>query len=333
MKENKNSLISHVDLDGVSVVIVAKLLGLLEMEDHPTLLDYSQLYVDEEETISAVPTNENYSKVYYADLGISEPIYSSLTEFYGKENVFFFDHHQQSLLFGDKENVYADENKCGTKIFYDYLKSGKRVPTILDNFVNIVDAYDRWLLDSPLREQSENLNRVLYRMVKWNAKNNYLKARPFIDYQIKKFLSQTGTKAREFFFTDYEKYQIQLAIEKEEREYQYALENVKKREDSQGREFLIFHGSSKISYICNRMLKENPHSQYVVAVNTFTGNPRVREITGRISVRSREDEFDCTHLKGVEGHIAAAGGMLNPQFVHDLYNKDDYELGYKNETI
>lgn len=325
----KNLLVSHIDTDGAGAVIIAFLFGIVDDLNDVIMIDYKELHTDEEKTKSALPLNPEYEKVYYVDLNIDEVTYYTLCDYYGYDNVLFFDHHQDSYDFKGLQNTYVDENRCGTRLFYDYLREGKRVPSIWDEFVRLVDVYDRWLVDDPLRERAEDLNRVYYKVADFRQSSEKEKFRPFINQQIEKL--QLNRSLREFPFTDYEYHQIQLAREKEDREYGYALDNVQKREDSNGNLFMLFHGASKISYIANRMLKENPDISYVVAANTWTGDPKRREISGKISIRSRVDgPVHANDFKGVNGHLAAAGGELDVSFVRSLLEGEINEIERKD---
>lgn len=330
---NNNYVISHIDMDGVGCIIIGFLFGLITNKKDLAMLDYDDLHTDETKTQSDVPLKDDADYVYYTDLNIDPIVYEALTSYYGVDNVLFFDHHQESLTYADKPNIFVDERRCGTRLFYDYLRKGKRVPAFWDEFVHLVDVYDRWDLDNPLREKAENLNRVLYRMINYNARSVYKKYQPFITYQLEKLRDPVNHKQREFFFTDFEKHQIELAREKEDTEYRYAMENVQERVDSQGRRFLLYHGASKISYVCNRMLRDRPDVTYVVAANTWSDKPFKREISGKVSVRAQpEGDFDCNELDGVAGHKAAAGGMLDAQFLKDLLHNKYNEIGYQDNS-
>lgn len=324
--------ITHVDLDAVGCLIIGDLFGITDEDSHIEMFDYKQMHEDEEKTISAIPLYDDVDTVYYTDLNISQPIYESLTQYYGVENCFFFDHHEESQKFQDYPNVYVDMNKSGSKLFYEYLRRGKRVPVIWNDFVELVNVYDMWLRNDSRREQAENLNRLMYRMTTWNADTNYGRVEHFMDYQKKKLFSESGLASKRFFFNDYEYHQIELAKEKEDREFHNAMENVQYRIDSKGHEFMLWHGASKISYICTRMLDDNPNISYVIAVNTFTGKPTQRKINGRVSVRSREGEFSCPSLNGINGHQPAAGGEFKPIFLKNLLRGIINEIGYKEDS-
>lgn len=322
----RNYIFSHIDTDGVSCVIMAYLFGIVQDKTQVAMLDYKD--IEDEDGNVTIPLKEVSGKVYYTDLHIDNAIYTYLTDYYGVDNVYFFDHHTGSMEFDGYPNVYVDTERCGTRLLFDFLRKGKRVPALWEDFVTLVDVYDRWVLDHPLREKAENLNRVVYGMLQYRASTMYDKYKTLIRYQLDKLRSNTSQ--REFPFTDYERHVIEGMREKEEREYQYAVGNMQERVDSAGHSFLLYHGGSKISYVCNRMLREYEHIEYVVAVNTWSPQYTKREINGKVSVRSSNDgEFDCTSLCGINGHLHAAGGNLNPQFVKDLIYGQVNELGYK----
>lgn len=322
----ENFLYTHIDTDGISCAIVAFLFGLIKEPSQVALLDYKD--IEDEDGNVTIPLFEVTGKVYYTDLHIDNAVYTYLTEHYGIDNVLFFDHHSGSMDFDGYPNVYVDTERCGTKLLFDHLRKGKRVPAIWDDYVTLVDVYDRWLTDHPMREQSEDLNRVLFSMANYRSSTTYQKYEQFINYQLAKL--REGTYRRTFPFTDFERHAIELAREKEDREYHYAIANAQERVDSAGHSFMLWHGASKISYVCNRMLTEYPHLSYVVAVNTWNPAYNKREINGKLSVRSpNTGDFDCTELCGIEGHTHAAGGQFDPQFVKSFLLGRVNELGYK----
>ena len=99
----------------------------------------------------------------------------------------------------------------------------------------MVDIYDRWELESPLRKESENLQRVWTAYANWNCPDNIMQHDRFITQMCRKFTSQT-----EFSWNITEQSYIDTAIQKEETSYQQALNMIKDRTDNRGKKFGIW---------------------------------------------------------------------------------------------
>ncbi len=71
--------------------------------------------------------------------------------------VFLFDHHKTSSWVDQYSWARHDADHCGTVLYYDWLleKGGFTRYDAVDakDFAELVDVYDRWLLDHPRRQE------------------------------------------------------------------------------------------------------------------------------------------------------------------------------------
>jgi len=197
-------LISHqIDLDGLGSLILAKYYNL--DIDQFYLVAYGKDFTEDGEP--TFPTG--YKNIIVTDFSVEEKLYKYIVK--NTESYKIFDHHESSKQWENDENCFIDMKKCGTKLFYEYITKGKRVPVKVKQMVDLIDVYDLWQLDSPLRSDAENLNRVLWQSISYNRKG-WHQYESFIDRQVFKLKDSSN----DFYFDDYEKILIQQAIEKED---------------------------------------------------------------------------------------------------------------------
>ena len=312
--------LTHTDLDGIGNIIVNRYFDL--RYDRECIVNYEDIETEDGQILLS-KYFLGYKKtdgVIITDLSISLKVYRYLVNKF--ENVFIFDHHEKTAAIAKYKNVFFDTKRSGTKIYFDWISKKKRVPKILNDFIDLVDVYDIWKLEDPLREQAEDLNRVFYRVLTYGF-DDIKKYNKFIAQQIKKIKDKNNSS---FFFDDYEKDKIEEAKEREESEYEKAVANMQIRDDEWRKTFIIYHGRSKISYVCSRLLEENPKIDYVLNFNTWQPFGKTA-ISGKVSARSREG-FDVTALKGFDGHKQAAGGAFEKSFIQKIWNRKEYTFGY-----
>lgn len=321
----RSLLISHCDLDGMGspIVAICMNLGFTDIECHDYHFDLEEGVLDHLRT---------YDKIIVADLTLNESTHRTLLA-EGKI-VEVYDHHDNEET-GYVKNLpgsVLDHERCGTKIFFeDYAcKQKSRYPALLGDFVELINTYDLWKEDSPLWEEAFSLNRVLYKYTNYNEKTDKLKAaRDFVDEQIKKIFSG----AEKWFWTTYEAQAIESAKEMESVRLNQALDTMTFRIDRRGNQFGAFVLPGKISYVASKILGKYDFLDYCFICNNY------RSLTGKVSARSNRG-FDCTNLASVNGHAAAAGGLITPAeaklFLSDINQvpiyKDDPEF-IVNENV
>lgn len=135
-------LVTHVDLDGISPVILLNLTGIMfkyktleinEIDDY-----FDKLFLEEIDT---------YSNIYVVDLTLTKHVYDLINS--KKLNIKVFDHHESHLFANiyDYVNVSVNLNNqptCGTELFYNYLVNIYPVlnKSIIKHYVKLVKELD-----------------------------------------------------------------------------------------------------------------------------------------------------------------------------------------------
>jgi oligoribonuclease NrnB/cAMP/cGMP phosphodiesterase (DHH superfamily) len=291
-------LISHTDLDGICTPILAQHFDL--PFDKVICCDYG--FEDEAAAVQVLYDSEN---IVVADLALTPELHDRLLA-QGKF-VQVFDHHESSQWLKNTPNCCWDGRRSGAKIFFDeYVKPRiRRYRPVVQEFVDLVDVYDRWDLTSPLRPASEDLQRVFVKYGNWDLDNALARHDRYITAMLRKL-----QKNDHFGWNNVERMYIRDAKVSEDKAYNEALAMLQIRRDNKGRRFGIFSAWGKISMTCHRMLNvDNMDVDYLVCAQTFHNK------LGTMSFRSREGKFDLTELAGVAGHKASAGAALTPEDV------------------
>lgn len=324
------TLITHIDLDGAGCAVLAYCIKQSHRIDNIHFVDYHEIYDKFEFTSSEGNREERLQfkdwspshfflkgRLYVTDISLTP-------EFVGwgiqnSEEARFFDHHEISLAMSAYAECKVDTTRCGTKLFFDYLKEEDLIdPRVnlkrLDHFVTLVDTYDRFTKNPEYWEDAVNLSRAFWGMLVW-YKQDGEKYAPYVRYQLEKMF-EPGDR---HYLTSHEENLVQSAIESEELEFESALSNLQIRIDGQGNKYLIWHGAKKVSLVCGRLMDAFPDVQYVINVNTYASS-RSRKVTGKLSLRSNEHaDFNVTTLRGINGHRHAGAGVFDIEFVHKLW--------------
>lgn len=316
-----NILLSHyVDLDGIAPIILSKYFGL--DIDLFLPIKYNEEKIKDSFIVHEYANKNN--SIIIVDFSISNEFYSYIKQNF--KSYLIFDHHENSKIYENDENCFIDMKKSGTKLFYNWIKKNikKRTRVVVDHFVKLVDTYDMWNQESDLWEDARNLNNVLWQSMDFIVReDSWEKFNPFITYQLKK-IKEIDT----WMWTDHENMLIQKSIKKEIDEYHKALDNMKIRVDNKDIMFIIYHGSSKISFVCSELLKEFKKVEYVININTWQKGKKC--VNGKLSVRSKGD-FDVTKLYGISGHKNAGGGNFTEKFIVNLWIGKIKQLSYIKE--
>lgn len=316
--------ITHIDLDGISPLVLNEIFN--QRFDDTVLLNYSDINTKEGLFIlNDYPFPfSTFDEVLVIDLGVDKNFFEWIHNTFKKYTI--IDHHETSAYLEGVENCHYDGTKSATKIYYDLLCKTKDTNEIIDSYVELVNTYDTWTEDSSVWDEAQDMNRLFWKMLTY-YKKGLDKYKFFIDFYVRKL---TNPNARYFGFSEFERGKIDDAIEKEALEVLFAQKNMRKKVDEKGNKYIVYHGSAKISHVCNTILKENLESKYIINFNTFNEkNYKQKQINGRISVRSQKD-FDVTDLEHVNGHKNAGGGELPIQAVKDMWFNKDKHLGFKD---
>lgn len=311
-----------VDLDGLGSIIISEYFGL--PFNHYVLVSY-----DEEKDDNGKYVLERFKDIedtlVFTDFHIDKEHYKALERTF--KTFYIFDHHKSTEELFDKPNVFYDDSKSGTLIYYEWLMSlpDAEFNPIVDHFVKLVNTYDMWKSGSILWDDAVGLNNILWSAQNWaDQSKTWHRYKFFINMQVEKM--RTG--ADEWFWTAYERNQIAMGKKKVDDEYKKAIDNIIFRTDGKGRKFAIYQGSSKISLVCNMILKEND-IDYVIAINTFNADGP-NKVDKRVSVRSKP-HFNVRSLAGVDGHEQAGGAMYPKGYLNDLLSGKIPYIPYKRQ--
>jgi len=303
-KNKKACVVTHIDLDGVSCVILFK----IYLEHIFLSVDYIFVTYDE---LLAIDKNIfcKYDCVIFTDIAPDVTLY----EFLKHKSIitFIFDHHitSYSTLYDYdallEQVVYYHYNItiCGTKILYDYLlfcdaPEYKNVK----QYVMLVNTYDCWDTQSQYFSVAKDLHNVLMGTTKWSEVNSYYKFSKFIAVQLYKF-----QLADYFYFTAQEKSIIQESNKKEMQALLEAKSTLQFRIDNQGNKYAYFYCNSKLSITASSLLQEYPDLKYIVCHSTYNDKNGMLEPT--LSLRSN-NSFDVSEIAkqyGGGGHYNASG--------------------------
>lgn len=301
-------MISHNDLDGHGAILLGMLLGNKKPElIYDKIISENYGFEEKEDLWKEIL---KYDTVHMVDISVPKEKYEELVK---NCNITLFDHHDSSEVLSSFPDTYHDQTRCGTKIYFEeyFLKELKRVPRVYYDFVERVNIYDTWQEESELWEEGCNLNRVLMGLTNWGDKDSLSATSAFYaKYQVKL------NRLNNWKWLDSEKALIERAIAKEEKSYQEAMSKLSIRKDYKGDIFGVSSIGSKISLVCARILKENPMLRYIIIVNSFNKKD------GRISIRSRDPDFDCTKVFPFEGHFSAAGGERDENELNEFLEND-----------
>ena len=249
---DKTLFVEHCDVDGLMPYILNKFFKINFTDSIST--NYGELL--ELEPIK----NNNYQNVIYIDFTPSESIRKIIEE--KQMNVLILDHHlavkeeiEEWCKSYSKVEYIFDNERCGTKIYYDYLMENgykDKTNSVVEYIVNLTNTYDLYRQNNELWSNAEALNRLLYCTGKfWEKENRFKCFEFFINNMLWKMQN-----ADHFFFNSLEQSKINADISKENQLFEGLVNNAPKeintRKDSKGYYFAIFYCNSKISAICNR---------------------------------------------------------------------------------
>ena len=273
-------LITHTDLDGISVLVLTRYFGV----------KFKKVYVWNYEEIN-IDDMKKYKNIIMVDLSIDEKSFLDLKQ--RGCDIRIYDHHETSKYISKYKGNIWDMNRCGTRIFYDnyikFLPMFKENKSVED-YVLLVDTFDRWQQNNPLWERALNLQRL------------FTSTQHFINIGVEYI-------KRNLVFTPSESMTIIQTIHDEDKEYKESIRGMKKYTDSKGVIYGVIPIKKYVSIVCNRILNNNQDLVYVIGYYP----------SGRISVRSVE-RFDVTTLKGIHGHKNAGGGFMNKNEIKELIN-------------
>lgn len=302
VKGKRLAHIADTDLDGVSCRLLAEYF----------LAPICKLYKPfntADRTMSPVPDNffENVDIVLFSDIAPPSLEYYNNLKNKGLE-IIIVDHHDTSKnILGNLEFYFYSDQMCATKLFYELLTEGKRKYQLINDYVMLVDVYDMWRTQSPIRSHAEGLHHYLMGTIPWFSNiPDSQRSDTFLKKQMKKFQERPTQK---FFFDLHEQTIIKKAKQKIENNYKTAKKNLQKRVDGNGNKYLFTECPSKISFIADRILKEYKEYDYIAIRATFVKSEY------KFSLRSANG-FEVNKIAekyNGGGHKASAGMQLDEE--------------------
>lgn len=150
----KRALLTHDDFDGVACAVLAHSVW-------PDIDIYYCNYKNIDFTVNKILTFSQYNEIYITDITPSDKMCDLLNSCWEDKHdhlstLGLFDHHETRASVKRFKWATFRNNKCGAKLFYGYLIQQHNIKSYY-RFVELTDVYDRWLLDNPLREKSEQM--------------------------------------------------------------------------------------------------------------------------------------------------------------------------------
>lgn len=285
----KDLLITHVDLDGISPVILLKLTG--------REFDYKTIEINEvDETFNELfelDLKNIYENIYITDLTLTENVYNKINEL-GLKNVKVFDHHETHLFANTYPfvNVSIDidgRQTCGTELFYLFLNKTYKFKNNVKEYVDYVRELDTYNFTSELPKKLDLL------------KNTYGNT----DF-IKSIFKRLSKEKEHFELTAFEKRFLKLKSDEVQRYMQ-------KKEDKmfvykiQDKECGIVFAETNKSELGNYLSNRHPELDLIILIDA----------SSRISYRTSRDDVkvnDFASIYGGGGHAKASGSSFDDNF-------------------
>lgn len=266
-------LVTHTDLDGLGCIFILQRAGI--KFDKIWFCESPQDFIPSRlRTIEFVNKNwrvKRGNELFITDLNIRV------------NGAKIFDHH------GDKDGL-----ECGTLLLANYYTSNLTNEDL--EFAKSVDAFDRWLEDSPYWPRGVRLQLSFL-----NHRNLVGRVREPMRELDKKFNSILNSISLE---DDrgiaFQRKQIRNSISQAEKNLNFGI-------DQLGNSFIYWDFSGEISFTANEILKKYKNAIYAIIFYS----------SGRVSARSRLG-FDCRNLYGINGHSSAAGGICSDELLDFL---------------
>ncbi len=156
-------LLTHTDPDGITPVILLKLLD--EEFEHKSFeaTELSKYILDELET----DYFDKFDTIYIVDLGVNKECAEKIVNSKHKDKFKFFDHHETNEHLNEYDFATVVEEidgfkECGTSIFFSYLVKTYNNPILTKEgvvtFVELVRENDTWQFTEALEEDAHNLS-------------------------------------------------------------------------------------------------------------------------------------------------------------------------------
>jgi oligoribonuclease NrnB/cAMP/cGMP phosphodiesterase (DHH superfamily) len=293
---------THSDLDGVGCAVLTNV--AFPEEDNTVnvrYVSYHNIEMELNRFVEEHEEDEEHFTLLITDICPEEPVAEMLDNFNKSTDqckLHLFDHHKTQAWVNKYPWARHDTNQCGTLLYYDWLvetnKLNHQKSLEAGQFSQLVDVYDRWLLDDPKRAASEDMNRLLY----------------FLGFD--RFVSLFSYDPKAYARDEYQNIMQQLARNQ--------ASHVKKivdnqcvgdfvRKDRAGNKYCMLVAEKDESQICHAALDRFEEIDYAVFVNP---------VYNKVGMRSRKDGVDVSAIAkkcGGGGHPAASGFEVDARAV------------------
>ena len=277
---------THSDLDGIGCAVLAKVAFGDDLKT--TFVDYHDVDEKITEFLNAFEPQDNEKVLLLiTDIAPTEKHVFDLLDdarSQGTIEVVCLDHHKTSAKnSANFEWAYHSSVVCGTLGLFQRLplideKAAARLSekSGYAMFADIVNVYDLWKTDDPLRKRSEDLNRLLWfigrdRFIRLFADN------PLTDYQHHFRLMAT-------YLLEGEERRVDEIVTAQVIPPFYM--------DGEGNTFCVTYATKSVSQVCHAALDRFPELDYAVNIN-------VTRQKG--DIRSREGEIDSSRIAEILG--------------------------------
>lgn len=283
----KNLLVTHIDLDGISPIILLNLTGID--------FEYKTIEISEVlDTFNELIENglENYENVYITDLTIPDEIYKKFNE-KNLTNIKVFDHHE-THLYANQYN-YATVKvtidnipTCGTELFYLYLKDiySELNTKSVSEYVKYVRELDTFLFTSDLPKDLDLLKDTYGNL-------NFIKS---ITKRLKRNSETFNFTAFEKRFTKIKKEELTRYLQKKDKKML--------RAHIDGKYCGISFAETNKSELGNYLSVKYPELDLIILIDASS---RISYRTAREDIRV--NDFASTYGGG--GHVKASGSDFN----------------------
>lgn len=300
--EFKKCLIVHNGIDGIAAATLAA------ADNYE-----GDIYAVGSECIDIKKMIDPYDFVTIVDMALKE---KDMKYASNRCILFIYDHHVRNSYVTKYENCIIDTRSCASKLYYE-----NKHQTIygtnktMEEFIALVNVFDRWQFDSPLFEESVKLFYLFQRLTRDGPRGGMIYSKGnLLPSRFQGFISSMSIKfmLESLAYTVDEKIMIDECIQRFRHDYIVTLQHLQFRLDERGRIFIFCAAIGNISLICNELLNKHKDAEYVVV-----HHETIKGFT-RFSARSRGVDVDMNELEGFEGHPAAAGCFIEEAVAREI---------------
>lgn len=306
---------THSDLDGIGCAVLSKVAFGDDLET--TFVDYPDVDEKITEFLNAFePREGEKALLLITDIAPTDKhVFDILDDARNRGiiEVVCLDHHKTSAKnSANFEWAYHSSMVCGTLMLFQRLplideKAAERLSekSGYAMFADIVNVYDLWKLDDPLRRRSEALNRLLWFIGR--------------DRFIRLFVDNPLTDEQHNF-----RLMASYLLEGEERRVdEIVTAQVKPPffEDSEENTFCVTYATKSVSQICHAALDRFPELDYAININLTIQKGDIRSREGEIDVSKVAERLGGGGRETTAGFEYDFQGLIRTYLLHEIGNR------------